>query len=244
MMKPYVYFPLLIFFYYSCGNNKIRDESVTSKMITANDLDSNTQVVLKNRPAKMDSSIYKRIQYYLSAPEPSFDIYDAQSLYSSRLTQIDSLDCELTYLNDQEFFNIDFIESIEFSSNQTQFRDGRLFCLEEIKKSSKAKSYLTYKRTEGGHTADVVSYVTVLTLKKTIFSLPLYYYTAIDGLEMEISSQIEDDEIHRTIITKFGARSENQPRIELKQQFKILESGEFQLLKSEKTVFNCEKYIR
>lgn len=103
------------------------------------------------------------------------------------------------------------------ASEQTAEFDGQTFCLGTLEPDN---AHIIYRRSEGGHTDDVIELVIVNTT--TSYRLPLYYHFGREGYNIQIESTLEQRQIKREITELIGWPLENkQPISKTMQSFQI-----------------------
>lgn len=150
--------------------------------------------------------------------------------------EIERLECP-----DTAFY--EFNESLTLlypnASEQTGKFDGKIFCLSTLKHDN---THIIYRRSEGGHTDDVIELV--LVNSGTSYHLPLYYHFGKEGYNIQIESTLEQRQIKRKITELIGWPLENkQPISETIQLFKINDDNTITLEETVTENYHFDAYL-
>lgn len=145
-------------------------------------------------------------------------------------------------------FDIAFNERYPNSSERTGKYDGQIFCLKKLDGPSAEHSIIVFKRSEGGHTSDNISLVTVNDQDKRLNVLHLSYHTGWDGHETTVESYIENNLITRKIEERYGwpnahadSLVQKQPRRVVTQEILVKENGNMEVVKETIVKYNIDE---
>lgn len=199
---------------------------------------------------ELEKSIRRMVQESIKNSKPSFilDVFEAQ--HQEQLKHFMDLKCEKTRTHLVAKFTFDQTKNYPKSSEKTGQSDGQSFCWYDLLETGNNKVKIIYSRNEGGHFSDQIQLVSIKEKKKEIYTLPLFSWFGRDGYEIKIESEIIDSKkIKRKIIERLGWKKEDdtdgsqQPRSETAQVFKILDTGEIELIQEQTKNFNFEQYM-
>ena len=150
--------------------------------------------------------------------------------------EVKRLECPDTVLYE---FNERFTLLYPNASEYTGEFDGQTFCLGRLDPDN---AHIVYRRSEGGHTDDVIELVIVNVT--TSYRLPLYYHFGREGYDIQIESTIEQRKVKRKITELIGWPLENkQPISETIQVFKINDNNTITLEQTVTENYHFDSYL-